>query len=211
MSYLPSKCVCKKQSFASFRCLVRRVMNLHLRNRKMAVLSITTLMLLALTVVAPIALANSGSAVPSMSICSTGNLSGVASLQGETGYQIGILTLENIGPQPCLLPSRPSIKLIWRGATLAIRQILMTDGQSRSFGGAAIGVLKPHAKSAVGLAWHNWCKTLPPRTSPFSGTLDVFLSRLSSPLRINLKKISSARCDFPGQESTIAVGRFRLP
>lgn len=166
---------------------------------------------IAIAVVVPIPLANSRNAISPVSICSTLNLSGSASLQGETGYQVGILTLENHGLKPCRLPTRPSVILVWHGVALAIHQLSMTEDQSRSFGGAALSVLKPHAKSAVGLAWHNWCQTLPPKTSPFSGSLLVSLSRSSSPLRINMKNIHPARCDISREQSTLAVGRFRSP
>lgn len=166
---------------------------------------------IAIATVVPITLASSGNAISTVSICSTRNLSGSASLQGETGYQVGILTLENIGLKSCRLPTRPSVVLVWHGVTLAIHQLSMTDAQSRSFGGAALSVLKPRAKSAVGLAWHNWCQTLPPKTSPFNGSLLVSLSRSSPPVRINVKNIHPARCDLPREQSTLAVGRFRLP
>lgn len=166
---------------------------------------------IGITVVTPITFANSGSAISSISICSARNLSGAAWLLGEAGYQVGILTLENNGPRPCRLPTRPSIVLVWHGTTLGIHQIPMTDGQSQSFGGAALSVLKPHAKSAVGLAWHNWCQTLPPKISPSSGFLLVSLSHSSSPLRINMKNIHPVRCDLPSEQSTLAVGRFRSP
>ena len=166
---------------------------------------------IAIATVAPIALASSRNAISPVSMCSARNLSGSALLQGETGYQVGILTLENNGLKPCRLPTRPSVDLVWHGVALAIHQLSMTDDQSRSFGGAALSVLKSHAKSAVGLAWHNWCQTLPPKTSPFSGSLLVSLSRSSSPLRINMKNIHTARCDLPREQSTLAVGRFRSP
>ncbi len=161
--------------------------------------------------VVPVSLTESGNAVPALNICATRYLAGSASFQGENGYQVGILTLENIGLKSCRLPTRPSVVLVWHGVALVIHQLSMTDAQSRSFGGTALSVLKPRAKSSVGLAWHNWCQTLPPKTSPFNGSLLVSLSRSSSLVRINVKNIYPARCDLPREQSTLAVGRFRLP
>lgn len=155
--------------------------------------------------------ANSRSTLTSMSVCTTHDLIGTASLQGETGYQVGILMLENKRLKSCRLPTRLSVKVVWHGKVLAIHQISMADEQSRSFGTTALSVLKPHAKSAVGLMWHNWCHTLPLRISPSSELLIVTLSHSSSQLKINMKNLHPARCDLPSEHSTLAVGRFRTP
>ena len=167
--------------------------------------------LLVVVVLVAITSSNPGKAVSSLSSCSTHNLSGSASLQGENGYRVGVLTLENNGSVPCRLPARPSVVLVWHGATLAIHQIVMAGEQSRLIGGTTIGVLPPHAMATVALAWGNWCKTLPSKTYPPSGSLLVSLSRTTSPVRISVKNFLPARCDWPLKPSTLEVGRFRSP
>jgi len=166
---------------------------------------------LLVVVVVAITLSNSGKAITSVSICSTRNLSGSASLQGENGYRVGNLTIENNGSTPCRLPTRPSVVLVWHGVALAIHQKVMDDEQSRLVGGTPISVLQPHAMAAVALAWGNWCQTLPSKIPPTGGSLLVSLSRSSSPVRINIKNFLPARCDLPAELSSLAVGRFRSP
>ena len=167
---------------------------------------VTTAFILIVAVVS-ITLANSRNEISRVDLCSVRSLSGSAWLQGETGYQVGILTVENNGPTSCRLPTRPSVLLEWRGSVLAIHQIPMPDEQSQRFGGASLAVLGPHDKAEVGLAWHNWCHSGPPRSGPFSGSLLVALS--SSPLRIDMKFSEVARCDLPLEQSTLSIGRFR--
>jgi len=164
---------------------------------------------LLVVVVVAITLSNSGKAITSVSICSTRNLSGSASLQGENGYRVGNLTIENNGSTPCRLPTRPSVVLVWHGVALAIHQKVMDDEQSRLIGGITISVLPPHAKTSVALAWGNWCQTLPSKTYLPSGSLLVSLSRTTSPVRISVKNFLPARCDWPLKPSTLEVGRFR--
>jgi len=166
---------------------------------------------LLVVVVVAITLSNSGKAITSVSICSTRNLSGSASLQGENGYRVGNLTIENNGSTPCRLPTRPSVVLVWHGAALTIHQIVMAGEQSRLVGGTPISVLPPHAKTSVALAWGNWCQTLPSISSPLSGSLLVSLSRTTRPVRIRVKNFQPARCDWPLKPSTLQVGRFRSP
>ena len=183
--------------------------SLRFRLRPSRVVTVTAAIALAATV--SVTLAIPGNATTSISICSTRNLSGSATLQGESGYQVGTVTLENNGLKPCHLPIRPLATIIRRGLALNIHQIPMPDDQSQSFGGTALAVPVPHAKTAIGLSWHNWCQTLPLKTSSSSGSLVVSLSHSSSPVRINIKNIHPARCDLPGKQSTLAVGRFRSP
>jgi len=166
---------------------------------------------LLVVVVVAITLSNSGKAITSVSICSTRNLSGSASLQGENGYRVGNLTIENNGSTPCRLPTRPSVVLVWHGVALAIHQKVMDDEQSRLVGGTPVSVLQPHAMAAVALAWGNWCKTLPSKTYPPSGSLLVSLSRTTSPVRISVKNFLPARYDWSLKPSTLEVGRFRSP
>ena len=165
----------------------------------------------AIIVVVAITLANSGKTISRLGLCSTRNLSGSASLQGENGYRVGALTLENNGRVPCRLPARPSVVLVWHGATLAIHQIVMAGEQSRLIGGTTISVLPPHAMATVALAWGNWCQTLPSKTYPPSGSLLVSLSRTTSPVRISVKNFLPARYDWSLKPSTLEVGRFRSP
>lgn len=171
---------------------------------------IVTTAFILIVAVASITLANSRNEISPVGICSTRNLSGSASLQGENGYRVGILTLESNGRMPCRLPMRPSVVLVWHGAALAIHQIVMADDHSPLVGGTAISVLQPHAKATVALAWFNWCQTLPSKTSSFSGSFLVSLSHSSPPLRINMKNVQVARCDLPLEQSTLSIGRFRL-
>ena len=172
---------------------------------------VVTVALFALLVLVPVRLANSGNTISRLGLCSTRNLSGSVSLQGENGYRVGILTLENNGRVPCRLPARPAVLLVWHGAALAIHQTVMASEQSRLVGGSTISILPPHAKVTVALAWGNWCQTLPSKTSPFSGSLLVSLSRSLSPVRISVKNFLTARCDWPLEPSTLEVGRFRSP
>jgi hypothetical protein len=169
---------------------------------------IATAAFIAIVMAGSIVIANSRNAISRVDLCSTRSLSGSAWLQGETGVQVGILTIENNGPTTCRLPTRPSVELDWPGGVLAIHQMPMPDDQSKSFGGASLTRLAPHAKAAVGLAWYNWCHSGPPRSGPFRGSLLVGLS--SSPLRIEMKFAEAARCDSPLKQSTLSVGRFRL-
>ena len=164
----------------------------------------------SLAVVA-ILLPNSEKAISRLVLCSTQNLSGSASLPGENGYRVGILTLQNHRRVPCRLPARPSVVLVWHGAALAIHQIVMAGEQSRIVGGTTISALRPHSKASVSFVWGNWCQTFPPKTSPFCGSLLVLLSRSSSPIRIGVKNFLPARCDWPLEPSTLEVGRFRSP
>ena len=167
--------------------------------------------LLAVVVVVAITWSSPGKAISPVGICSMRNLSGSASLQGENGYRVGNLTIENNGSKPCRLPTRPSVVLVWNGAALAIYQIVMTDEQSRLVGGTPISVLRSHAMATVALTWGNWCQLLPSKTSPIRGSLLVSLSRSSSPIRIGLKNFLPARCDWPLEPSTLEVGSFRSP
>ena len=167
--------------------------------------------LLVVVVVFAITLSNSENTISRLGLCSPRNLSGAASLQGENGYRVGILTIENNGRVPCRLPARPSVVLVWHGAALAIHQIVMAGEQSRLVGGATISVLPPHAKTTVALAWGNWCQTLPSKTSPLSGSLLAWLTGSSSPVPISVKNFLPARCDWPLEPSTLEVGRFRSP
>jgi len=162
----------------------------------------------SLAVVA-ILLPNSEKAFSRLVLCSTHKLSGSASLQGENGYRVGVLTLKNNGRVPCRLPGRPSVVLFWHGAALAIHQIVMADEQWPLVGGTPISVLHSHAMATVALTWGNWCQPLPSKTSPISSSLLVSLSRSSSPIRIGVKNLLPARCDWPLEPSTLVVGRFR--
>ena len=168
---------------------------------------VVTASFIAIVAAGSIAFVNSRNDMSRVDLCSVHSLSGSAWLQGETGYQVGILTVENNGPTSCRLPTRPSVLLEWRGSVLAIHQIPMPDEQSQGFGGASLAVLGPHDKAEVGLVWHNWCHPGPPRSGPFSGSLLVELS--SSPLRIDMKFPEAARCDLPLEQSTLSIGRFR--
>lgn len=162
--------------------------------------------LIAMVVVIPVTFADSGNAISRMDLCSTSNLSGAAWLQGAAGQEVGVLTIENKGQTACRLPTRPSVVLNWRSQNLAIHQIPMPDEPSPS---SILSVLKPHAKSQISLTWRNWCRPLPSPVGSFKGSLLVSLSHSSVPLRINVTVAEVARCDFPKENSTFAVGRFR--
>ena len=163
----------------------------------------------AIVVVAVATLVIYRSAIPRVKLCSTRNLTGWAALQGETGSQVGFLTIQNEGSTACSLPTRPSVVLNWRRGVLATHQIPLPDAESQSFGGSVVKVLRPHAKATVELVWNNWCQSPLSAFTPFRGSLIVALANPSSPLRIDMMFAEVARCDSPNEQSTLRVGRFR--
>ena len=163
----------------------------------------------AIVVVAAATLVIYRSAMPRVELCSTRNLTGWAALQGETGSQVGFLTIQNVGSTACSLPTRPSVVLNWRRGVLATHQIPTPDDESQAFGGSVVNVLRPHAKATVELVWNNWCQSALSAFTPFRGSLLVALAHSSSPLRIDMMFAEVARCDSPNEQSTLRVGRFR--
>jgi hypothetical protein len=183
----------------------------HRRRTLLSASSIFGAALLVLTTVACKEAVPSRTARTSIAACSPASLAGSARLQGETGYRIGLLTVENTGRTPCLLPTRPSVTLKRNGTVLAVREIPMLDGQSRSFGRAFRSTLRAGETATAALAWHNWCRRSPRASRSLLGYLLLSLPRYLAPLRIRMTAFMVPRCAYPKKQSTLAVGRFRAP
>lgn len=132
--------------------------------------------------------------------CRPGSLTAEASFQGATGSLLGGLEVMNVGPKPCALPERPTVRLSWAGKTLNVRRVQLAARP------VALRLLKPGAKAFARLQWSNWCGA---DMGMFRPRLLVTLGRVPAVLRVELHApVTAPRCDSSYEPSTLAVGRF---
>jgi hypothetical protein len=88
-----------------------------------------------------------------VSFCRSHQLAATTYFQAATMSGAGPITITNVSGAGCLLPSGiPSVRITWRGSTLAVRERAMKGRQ-----GQPVHLLRPGAKAAVPLVWSNWC------------------------------------------------------
>ena len=153
----------------------------------------------------------SSSGTSILNTCASQDLIASAVFQGESGYQVGNFTIENVDLKIFPTSSQTSSHFPLAGCYSSPKATFDEDLESRAFGHLALNLLPHHGRAAVGLSWQNWCRALLSIGSLFNGTWVISLSRESTPLRVRIKSTSPSRCDRPGATSTLAVGRFRRP
>lgn len=146
------------------------------------------------------AILSDGSAGAGPPECRASQLSATAGLNGATGTMDGVATLINTSATTCSLSATPPrVSIFWRGKQMPARQ----KGFSGS-GSAPVHVLAPGARAFIHIDWAEWCG------KPSAGTLIRPTVRLRfDGLRIAARAhvMTPPRCDVPGTESTIRVGR----
>jgi hypothetical protein len=132
--------------------------------------------------------------------CRASQLSATAGLNGATGTMLGSAMLTNTSATPCSLPSTsPQVSIFWRGRQMPARQ----EGFSDS-GGIPVRVLAPGAAAFVHMGWAEWCG------KPSAGTLirPTFRLRFGGlEVAARAHVMTPPRCDVPGTEAAIRVGR----
>jgi hypothetical protein len=197
----------KPPSHDELEALIKEARARHLRRRLLGAAGVAVGAALALSVYALTigggdhAKLTGGSAGAGAPLCRASQLSATGGLNGAVGTMLGPVTLTNTGSSACSLPnSRPRVSILWQARVLPVRE---TAGTVRS-GEARAGVLGPHSRAMIYMAWSNWCR------KPREGTIirPTFRLRWADGLVVDApnNRLTPPRCGSPAGGSEIAVG-----
>ena len=146
------------------------------------------------------------------SAAAPGQLRATASFGGETGSEVGGVSLRNTGARVCRLPRSPLLTVFWNHERLRLHQSPFNDYQP-SGNQQRVRLLQPGQWAFVPVAWSNWCGDRPWGKGFFKPYLRLALAG-SAQLSVRLRHPSEMpppRCDQPRAPSTFEVGRFYAP
>ena len=167
---------------------------------------------LAFALMMALAIADVGRAVGAVGSCTAQQLSATASFQGETGSEVGGVSLRNRGPHACLLPRRARLAIYWKQQRLRVAETPYAAYQPNN-GQRQVGQLESRQRAFVPIWWSNWCGARPWGKGFFRPYLRLTLAD-STTLTVTLRhpsEIPPPRCDSPNQRTTFEVGRFYTP
>ena len=167
---------------------------------------------LAFALMMIVALSHAGPAIGTLDNCTAQQLSATASFGGETGSEVGGISLRNQGLRACLLPLHAHLALYWKQQRLHMTETPYAAYQP-SNGQRRVGPLKPSQWAFVPVWWSNWCGARPWGKGFFTPYLRLTLANATI-LTVTLRypnEIPPPRCDSPKQQTTFEVGRFYTP
>jgi Domain of unknown function (DUF4232) len=136
---------------------------------------------------------------PAVRLCGRADLGrGTAFSEGGGGEAIGVVELENVGPRTCAVQGVPRVILLSaEGSPLVVSQ------RSQQAHGRRV-VLRPGDRAQADLSWRNYCG------GPAAVSTTLVWREASLRLRPSENGwMRRARCDNPGERSTLDIGPFQ--